>query len=57
MQYGSTPLHKAAEKGQYEVVAVLLSYSADGTLQDKVCNIHVLYCYIFQAMIFHVNGS
>ena len=57
MQYGSTPLHKAAEKGQYDVVAVLLSYSADGTLQDKVCNIHVLYCYIFQAMIFHVNGS
>eukprot|EP00731_Ephydatia_muelleri_P024156 Em0016g427a len=34
IQYGSTPLHKAAEKGQYDVVVVLLSYSADGTLQD-----------------------
>ena len=36
MQFGSTPLHKAAEEGHNDVVAILLSYNADSTLQDKV---------------------
>ena len=32
----STPLHQAAEKRHYDVVAVLLSYNADGTIKDQV---------------------
>ena len=36
-QSGSTtPLHRAAEKGHYDIVAVLLSYNADGTIKDQV---------------------
>ena len=36
-QSGSTtPLHQAAEKGHYDIVAVLLSYNADGTIKDEV---------------------
>ena len=32
----TTPLHQAAEKGHYDVVAVLLLYNADGTMTDRV---------------------
>ena len=36
-QLGSTtPLHQAAEEGHYDIVAVLLSYNADGTIKDEV---------------------
>ena len=35
-QDDSTPLHIAAEKGHLDVVIVLLSYNADGTIKDKV---------------------
>ena len=36
-QSGSiTPLHQAAEKGHYDIVAVLLSYNANGTIKDQV---------------------
>ena len=37
IQPGSTtPLHQAVEKCHYDVVAVLLSYNADGTIKDQV---------------------
>ena len=40
LQINSTPLHVACENRHYDIVAVLLSYNADGTKKDHVRSTH-----------------